>query len=87
MLHEIGKKFSKVITVEDGCIQGGMGSSVLEFFNKQGYKTSVEMLGIPDEIVEHGKPEELHRICNYDTQGIVRTVQKILATQEIFEKA
>src|SRR5690606_13768007 len=62
MLHEIGSRFSKVITIEDGCIQGGMGSAVLEFFNAHGYKPDVKMLGIPDEVIEHGKPEELHRI-------------------------
>ncbi|MDT4885119.1 hypothetical protein FQZ97_1213270 [compost metagenome] len=48
-----------------------MGSAVLEFFNEQGYKPSVTILGIPDEIVEHGKPEELHHLCGYDKEAIV----------------
>lgn len=71
MLHEIGKRFTKIITVEDGCIVGGMGSAVLEFFNAHNYKPSVTILGIPDEIVEHGKPEELHHLCGYDKAAIV----------------
>lgn len=82
MLHEIGKNFKKVITVEDGCIVGGMGSAILEFFNQHGYKPDVQILGIPDEIVEHGKPEELHQLCAYDTVAIVKTAQTMLASQD-----
>jgi len=83
MLHEIGQQFDKVITVEDGCIQGGMGSAVLEFFNAHGYKPEVRMLGIPDEVVEHGKPEELYRLCNYDVTAIVETVQEMAAATKM----
>jgi 1-deoxy-D-xylulose-5-phosphate synthase len=81
MLHEIGKNFKKVITVEDGCVVGGMGSAVLEFFNHHGYKPDVQILGIPDEVVEHGKPEELHKLCGYDTAAIVKTAQAMMSTQ------
>lgn len=83
MLHEIGSRFSKVITIEDGCIQGGMGSAVLEFFNAHGYKPDVKMLGIPDEVIEHGKPEELHRICQYDKQAIINEVKAIAAAKSL----
>lgn len=87
MLHEIGQRFDKVITVEDGCIQGGMGSAVLEFFNAHGYKPQVRMLGIPDEVVEHGKPEELHALCHYDAAAIVETVQEMVtATKKVAAK-
>lgn len=83
MLHEIGSRFSKVITIEDGCIQGGMGSAVLEFFNAHGYKPDVKMLGIPDEVIEHGKPEELHRICQYDKQAIINEVKAMAAAKSL----
>lgn len=83
MLHEIGSRFSKVITIEDGCIQGGMGSAVLEFFNAHGYKPDVKMLGIPDKVIEHGKPEELHRICQYDKQAIINEVKAMAAAKSL----
>jgi 1-deoxy-D-xylulose-5-phosphate synthase len=69
-LHYVGQNFNKVITIEDGTIIGGFGSAVLEFFNEHNYKPQVNMLGIPDRLVEHGKPAELHRECGFDEQGI-----------------
>ena len=60
LLHHIFSKFSKVITIEDGCIQGGFGSAVLEFMADNGYSATVKRLGIPDRVVEHGEQRELH---------------------------
>lgn len=79
LLHEIAAKFNKIITVEDGTIVGGFGSAVLEFFAAYNYTPEVKMLGIPDSIIEHGKPEELHRECGYDAQGIVETVREMVS--------
>ncbi|HLV52540.1 MAG TPA: 1-deoxy-D-xylulose-5-phosphate synthase [Cryomorphaceae bacterium] len=73
LLHEIFGKFSRVITVEDGSIMGGMGSAVLEFMGDHGYKAQVTRLGIPDRFVEHGSQEELYAECGFDAEGIVRT--------------
>jgi 1-deoxy-D-xylulose-5-phosphate synthase len=77
MLHEIARKYSKVITVEDGTIVGGFGSAVLEFMSANSYTPEVKMLGIPDRIVEHGKPEELHRECGYDAKAIAVAVREL----------
>lgn len=74
LLHEVGKKFKKVITVEDGCVQGGMGSAVLEFFADHNYAVQVKRLGIPDRYVEHGEQAELHAECGFDSKGILQTV-------------
>ncbi len=79
MLHQIANKFSKIITVEDGTIVGGFGSAVLEFMAANNYTPEVKMLGIPDRIVEHGKPEELHRECGYDAEAIVAAVKEMAA--------
>jgi 1-deoxy-D-xylulose-5-phosphate synthase len=70
MLHEIFQKFDSVITVEDGCVQGGMGSAVLEFMIDNDYTAKVKRLGIPDRLVEHGTQLELHHECGFDPQGI-----------------
>src|SRR5215510_6244631 len=59
LLHEALKNYDKIVTVEDGTIEGGFGSAVLEFMAQHGYKNDVRVLGIPDEIVEHGTPKEL----------------------------
>lgn len=72
MLHEVFSKFDKVITVEDGCIVGGMGAAVLEFMADNGYQAQVVRLGIPDEIIEHGSQAELHEECQYDAAAIVK---------------
>lgn len=85
MLHDVARKFTKIITVEDGTIVGGFGSAVLEFMNAHNYTPEVKMLGIPDRIVEHGKPEELHRECGYDAEAIATAVREMI-TMPIAEK-
>ncbi|MEJ0030968.1 MAG: 1-deoxy-D-xylulose-5-phosphate synthase [Bacteroidota bacterium] len=70
MLHEVFTKFRKVITVEDGCLQGGFGSAVLEFMGDHTYSVELRRLGIPDRIVEHGEQPELFRECKFDATGI-----------------
>ena len=81
LLHQIASKFTKIITVEDGTIVGGFGSAVLEFMAANGYTPEVKMLGIPDRIVEHGKPEELHRECGYDAPAIAEAVREIITSK------
>jgi 1-deoxy-D-xylulose-5-phosphate synthase len=76
LLHEVFGKFKKVITVEDGCLMGGFGSSVLEWMVDHGYQAQVKRLGIPDTIIEHGEQIELHRECGFDPEGIAKTVRE-----------
>ncbi|MEO7924109.1 MAG: 1-deoxy-D-xylulose-5-phosphate synthase [Chitinophagaceae bacterium] len=78
LLHEVFTKFGKVITVEDGTVVGGFGSAVLEFMNQHNYKAEVKILGIPDRLVEHGTPKELHQECGYDTQAIKEAVLEMM---------
>jgi 1-deoxy-D-xylulose-5-phosphate synthase len=78
MLHEVFTKFDRVITIEDGCLQGGFGSAVMEFMIDHGYSCRLKRLGIPDGIVEHGEPAELYHECGFDTEGIVKTVSEFM---------
>ena len=78
MLHEVFTKFEKIITVEDGTIVGGFGSAVAEFMVANKYKAEIKMLGIPDKIIEHGTPKELHRECGYDAQAIADAVREMM---------
>lgn len=70
ILHEVGKKFKKVITVEDGVRNGGLGSAVMEWFADHDYDVHVKRLGLPDEFVEHGTVAELQHIVGIDVEGI-----------------
>jgi 1-deoxy-D-xylulose-5-phosphate synthase len=78
LLHEVFGNYSKIVTVEDGTVMGGFGSAVLEFMNEHNYKAELKILGIPDRLVEHGSPKELHRECAYDAQGIADTVRELM---------
>jgi len=78
LLHEIFSKFNKVITIEDGCIMGGLGSAIIEFMVDQGYSSKVKRLGIPDEYVHHGTQNELFADAGYDAKGIIKTVLAML---------
>ena len=83
MLHEIFQNFDKVITVEDGCLQGGFGSAVAEFMLDHDYSAQIKRLGIPDRIVEHGEQIELHRECGFDPEGIAQAVRDILGREKV----
>jgi len=78
MLHEIFSKHKKIITVEDGCVEGGIGSAVLEFMADHHYNSEVKRLGMPDRIIEHGEQLELHAECGFDPRGIEKTVLLML---------
>ena len=80
ILHEVGKKFEKVITIEDGVIQGGFGSAVFEFFADNGYRVQTKRLGIPDTFVEHGTPDELYSMLGLDTEGIANSIREMIRT-------
>ena len=78
LLHEIGKRFTTIITVEDGVISGGLGSAVLEFMADNGYTPRVIRLGVNDQFVEHGSTKELYQLLKLDTQGICESLLQAL---------
>lgn len=71
LLHSIFSTFEKVITIEDGVIEGGFGSAVVEFATENNYKIPIKTLGIPDQFMEHGTIAELQKICGIDVESIV----------------
>jgi 1-deoxy-D-xylulose-5-phosphate synthase len=76
LLHEVGKNFTRIITIEDGVLKGGMGSAVLEFMADNGYTPRVSRIGIPDGFVEHGSVKELYHLCGMDEEGILRVMKQ-----------
>ncbi|HYK77180.1 MAG TPA: 1-deoxy-D-xylulose-5-phosphate synthase [Daejeonella sp.] len=81
LLHQVFSKFKNVITVEDGCLQGGMGSAILEFMADHNYSAHVIRLGIPDQVIEHGEQPELWAECAYDAASITKTVKSLTVSR------
>jgi len=77
-LHSVFSKFKKIVTVEDGILKGGFGSSIIEFMCDNTYTAEVKRLGIPDYFVEQGTQEELHAECGYDSAGIEKAIREML---------
>lgn len=78
LLHEVGQKFTRILTVEDGVRNGGMGSAILEFMNDHGYYPRVTRLGLPDRFVQHGPVNDLYAICGIDEESILNTITQII---------
>jgi 1-deoxy-D-xylulose-5-phosphate synthase len=74
ILHEVGQHFSRVITVENGTIQGGLGTAVMEFMAANGYAPEVHRIGIPDRFIPHGSLPELYKLCGMDEESICQVI-------------
>ncbi len=74
ILKEVGERFQRIITVEDGVRNGGMGSAVLEWMSDHGYQPRITRLGLPDEFVEQGTVAQLHHLVGIDKEGIIRSL-------------
>ena len=81
LLHSILKQYRHIITVEDGVLQGGFGSAVLEFMADNGYTNRITRLGAPDKFIEHGTVQQLHKDCGIDPESLFQTALK--ATMEL----
>ena len=77
MLHEIGKTFKTIVTVEDGVIAGGFGSAVLEWMAEHGYTPHVIRLGVNDQFVEHGSTKELYHLLKLDKEGLCESLLQV----------
>lgn len=77
ILHAIGKKFNKIVTIEDACVTGGLGSAVVEFMAANDYTPTIRCIGIPDKFVEHGTTDELYKICGMDNDTVLDTIVKL----------
>lgn len=79
LLDEIGKSFDKIITIEDGALMGGMGTAILEYMEDNGWNPRIKRLGLPDQFVPHGSPNELYRLVGLDKDSIKQAVRQLLA--------
>ena len=75
ILDEVGQRFKRVITVENGVVKGGLGSAVAEYMSDHDYQTHVWRIGVPDQFVEHGSIPELYRLCGMDAESIAQVLR------------
>ena len=70
LLEEVGNRFSRIITIEDGVRNGGLGSAVTEWMSDHGYTPHIARMGMPDHFVEQGTVQQLREICGIDIESI-----------------
>ncbi|MDX1761654.1 MAG: transketolase C-terminal domain-containing protein, partial [Christiangramia sp.] len=78
LLRSIFKKFSKIITVEDGVKKAGFGSEILEYAASLDYKGNIEVLGVPDEFIEQGSVDQLQEISGIHVEGIRQKLESMI---------
>ena len=78
LLDEVASKFDLIVTVEDGVIDGGFGSAVLEYFAQFDKRLIIKRLGVPNHFIEHGTQQELYVECGFDAMGICRTIRELI---------
>ena len=82
LLHEVGRKFKRIITIENGVIAGGLGSAVLEFMADHGYTPFVKRIGVPDQFIEHGSIPELYKLCGMDADSIAGVIRQMCTVSD-----
>ncbi len=82
ILTEVGKKYSRIITIENGTVTGGLGSAVMEFMGDNGYTPTIRRLGLPDRFIEHGSTPELLHICNIDEEAVINALRELTGSKK-----
>ena len=76
LLEEVASRFSRIITIEDGVRNGGLGSAVIEWMSDHGYTPQITRMGMPDHFVEQGTVQQLREICGIDLESIKKELIK-----------
>jgi 1-deoxy-D-xylulose-5-phosphate synthase len=71
LLNKIFNTFGRIITIEEGTVNGGFGSAILEFAAAHNFKNKIEILGVPDQFIEHGTANQLQQLCKIDVKSLV----------------
>ncbi len=79
LILDYASKFKKIITLEEGTINGGLGSAITELLNDNGLKADVKRIGIPDKFIEHGKPDIQKKLAGIDKESIKKAILEILS--------
>lgn len=79
ILQEVAERFSRIITIEDGVRDGGLGTAVTEWMSDHGYTPHITRMGMPDHFVEQGTVEQLRALCGIDIDGIKKQLTSVEA--------
>lgn len=77
-LRQIFQRHTHILTLEEGCLNGGVGSAILQLAMNEGYQGKIKMLGLPDEFIPHGTPVEQRHYCGIDADGIYQSAKELL---------
>ncbi len=81
LLHNIFHRFSKIISIEDGVLRGGLASTLVTFANRHHYSVEIKSIGIADQFIPHGSKSDLYQLCGMDVEGIKRVVRKMMGNR------
>lgn len=79
LLRQVFQSHATIVTIENGTVKGGLGAAILEFAAKHNYKNQIEIIGVPDEFIEHGTIEELQQSIGLDSESIKRKIEQLLS--------
>ena len=79
ILEEVGKKYSRIITIENGTVTGGLGTAVMEYMMDNGYTPTIKRLGLPDRFIEHGSTPQLLHLCHIDEDAVISTLNELIS--------
>lgn len=77
ILEEVGRKYSRIITIENGTVTGGLGTAVMEYMMDNGYSPEIIRLGLPDRFIEHGSTPQLLHLCHIDEDAVISALQSL----------
>ena len=77
ILHEVGTKFSRIITIENGTVNGGLGTAVMEYMMDNGFTPTIKRLGLPDRFIDHGSTPQLLHLCHIDEDAVISTLREL----------
>ena len=82
ILSEVAKKYSRIITIENGAVTGGLGSAVVEYMADNGHTPVIRRMGLPDRFIEHGSTPQLLHLCHIDEDAIISTLRELTSEPE-----
>ena len=86
ILREVGKKYSRIITIENGAVTGGLGTAVVEYMADNGYNPVIRRMGLPDRFIEHGSTPQLLHLCHIDEDAIISALSELTTESEKSQK-
>ena len=86
ILREVGKKYSRIITIENGAVTGGLGTAVVEYMADNGYNPVIRRMGLPDRFIEHGSTPQLLHLCHIDEDAIISALSELTTEPEKSQK-